>query len=55
MWYIGIPLGFLAIIFGYKSYFGKSKDSFGLAGFILGFVSVIYLIHFIMTLLALAT
>lgn len=31
--------GFLAIIFGSIAYWGKSKDSFGLAGFILGIVA----------------
>jgi hypothetical protein len=31
----------LALIFGAKSYFGRSKDSFGRAGFILGLISTI--------------
>lgn len=34
--------GLLATIFRYASYFGKRKDSFGLVGFILGLISIIY-------------
>jgi len=33
-------LGLLALVFGAISYFGKGKDGFGLAGFILGIPSV---------------
>ena len=43
-WGAFIPIliiGILAIIFGAVSYFGESKDHFGLAGFILGLISVI--------------
>jgi hypothetical protein len=34
-------LGILAVVFGAVSYWGESKDSYGLAGFILGLISVI--------------
>jgi len=34
-------LGILATVFGAVSYWGKDKDSFGLAGFILGLISII--------------
>ena len=40
--FLGLFFGLPAIIFGYISYFNRSKDSFGLAGFILGFIGVIY-------------
>jgi len=34
-------LGILALIFGAKSYWSEQKDSYGLAGFILGFISIV--------------
>jgi len=45
-------LGLLALVFGAVSYFGKSKDSYGLAGFILGLISVI--LNVIILVLAIA-
>jgi len=38
--WVGMLLGLLALVFGAISYFGKGKDGFGLAGFILGIPSV---------------
>jgi uncharacterized membrane protein len=34
-------LGILAVVFGAMSYWGKSKDSYGLAGFILGVIAIV--------------
>jgi len=38
--FIRFIFGFIALILGVISYFGESEDSFGLAGFILGAVSI---------------
>jgi hypothetical protein len=39
-------LGILAVVFGALSYWGQSKDSYGLAGFILGVIAIVLNIMF---------
>ena len=51
---VELTLGILATIFGAVSYFGKAKDKFGLAGFILGIlVLVLGLVFSIITFVGL--
>ena len=39
--FLELPLSILATIFGGIAYFGKAKDKFGMAGFILGLIVII--------------
>ena len=39
--YVGLILGIIALILGAVAYWGQWKDKFGLAGFILGLISII--------------
>jgi len=41
LWYVGIILGILAIVFGAIAYLGQEQDKYGLAGFICGIISII--------------
>lgn len=47
LWIVGLILGILAIIFGAVAFWGKSRDKYGLAGFICGVVAVILAIIWI--------
>ncbi len=47
LWFIGLILGIIAVILGAVAYWGKWKDAkLGLAGFILGLITIIIVIVF---------
>jgi uncharacterized membrane protein len=55
LWFIGIILGIIAVILGAVAYWGKWKDAkLGLAGFILGLITIIIVIVFIVIAFMLA-
>ena len=52
---IGLILGILAIIFGAIAFWGKSRDKYGLAGFICGLIAVIlYVIWIVIAIIGIS-